>query len=149
MPRNLAKTVTVWIDWLNNLTIYNWYYNMYNWLLIISITLVSTTMLVFVSAYIAILPETGSYYNHDRSDILMLSNSFNILYLIVTPLIFASLKSHYSLLVYISILFTGIGCIGRYLCFTNYNVALIMSTLVAIGHIPIITAPYGLLDLFP
>ena len=24
-----------------------------------------------------------------------------------------------------------------------------MSTLVAIGHIPIITAPYGLLDLFP
>lgn len=111
--------------------------------------MVSTTMLVFVSAFIAILPEAGAYYNRDRSDILMLSNSFNILYLIVTPVIFASLRKHYSLLVHASILFTGIGCIGRYLCFNNYNASLIMSTFVAIGHIPIITAPYGLLDLFP
>lgn len=122
---------------------------MLNWLLIVSITMVSTTMLVFVSAYLAILPETGAYYQKDQSDILLLSNSFNILYLIVTPLIFSSLKKHYSLLVYASIFLTGVGCIGRYLCFDNYSISLVMSILVAIGHIPIITAPYGLLDLFP
>lgn len=37
---------------------------------------------------------------------------------------------------------------GRYLCADDYKSALIMSSLVAVGHIPIITAPYGLLDLF-
>ena len=121
---------------------------MLNWLLIVSITLVSTSMLIFASTYIAILPETSEYYNQDRSYILLLSNSFNILYLIITPFIFTMLKKKYCFLVIISVILTGIGCVGRYLCKANYTAALIMSSLVAIGHIPIITAPYGLFELF-
>lgn len=122
---------------------------MFKWLLIISITMVSTSMLVFASAYLAVLAETEQYYARDRSSILLLSNSFNILYLIVTPFIFSSLKEHYSCLVLVSTILTAIGCVGRYACENNYNVALVMSSLVAVGHIPIITAPYGLLELFP
>ena len=122
---------------------------MLSWLLIISITMVSTTMLAFVSAYIAIIPQIEQYFNRDRTYILLLSNTFNILYLIITPLIFSSLKKRYSILVIISVILTAIGCVGRFMSFNNYVLALIMSSLVAIGHIPIITAPYGLLDLFP
>lgn len=80
---------------------------------------------------------------------LLLLNSFNIVYIFVTPFIFTSLKKHYTLLVNVSLVLIGVGCVGRYLCTTDYSVALFMSSLVAIGHIPIITAPYGLLDLFP
>ena len=125
-----------------------WLKVMYKWLLIISITMVSTSMLVFASAYLAIITETEQYYKKDRSSILLLSNSFNILYLIVTPFIFSSLKKRYSSLVLISVVLTAVGCVGRYLCENNYDVSLLMSSLVALGHIPIITAPYGLLDLF-
>lgn len=120
-----------------------------SWLLITSITMVSTTMLAFVSAYIAIIPQIQEYYQQDRTYILLLSNTFNILYLIITPLIFSSLKKRYSILVIISVVLTAIGCVGRFLSFNNYMLSLVMSSLVAIGHIPIITAPYGLLDLFP
>ena len=44
---------------------------------------------------------------------------------------------------------TGIGSIGRYFAGENYEIALLMTIIVAIAHIPIITAPYGLLKLFP
>jgi hypothetical protein len=67
----------------------------------------------------------------------------------LSPFIFSILKKKYSLLVNISVILTAIGCTGRYLCGNDYNIALIMSSIVAIGHIPIITAPYGLLQLFP
>lgn len=121
---------------------------MLNWLLIIALTLVSTSMLVFLSAYLAVLEEAAAYYNKGRSQVLLLSNTFNLFYILITPLLFPLLKRHYSLLVLLSVGLTAIGCLGRYLCFQNYDIALVMSLLVAIGHIPIITAPYGLLGLF-
>jgi len=49
----------------------------------------------------------------------------------------------------VSTLATGIAGIGRYLAGTSYSMALIMTIIIAIAHIPIITAPFGLLKLFP
>ena len=122
---------------------------MLNWLLIISITLVSTTMLMFLSAYIAILEPSTAYYSvSNRSQILLFSNSFNIFYLLISPLIFRILNKHYLPIVRIATFVTAVGCVGRYLFANNYTGALIMSFLVAIAHVPIITAPYGLLKLF-
>jgi hypothetical protein len=48
-----------------------------------------------------------------------------------------------------STLLIGAAAIGRYLAATNYELALLMAIIVAIAHIPIISAPYGLLKLFP
>lgn len=122
---------------------------MLNWLLILSVTLASTTILMFVTTYIAILPEAGNFFSVTRSSVLLLSNSFNIFYIIISPLIFRILNKYYLVLVRIGVVAIALGCIGRYLSETNYTSALIMSIIVAISHVPIITAPYGLLKLFP
>lgn len=118
---------------------------MLKWLLITSITLVSTSMLAFLAAYLAIIEEAEEYYGVDRSKILLFSNSFNILYLVMAPILFPLLKKYYSPLVITSVLLTAVGCVGRYIFSDNYNAALVMSILVAFGHVAIITAPYGIL----
>jgi hypothetical protein len=118
------------------------------WLLIISITLVSSTLLMFVAAYIAIFNEAAAYYRVSISKIVLLSNTFNMFYLLITPIIFPWLKKKYSLIVQIAVVLIAIGCLGRYLCLDNYVVALVWSIIVAISHVPVITAPYGLLGLF-
>ena len=79
---------------------------------------------------------------------LLLSNSFNIFYLIISPLIFSVLNKYYLPFVRIAVIATAFGAVGRYLFSPNYTIALVMSFLVAIAHVPIITAPYGLLKLF-
>lgn len=48
----------------------------------------------------------------------------------------------------VAVIATAVGAVGRYLLAPNYTASLIMSFLVAIAHVPIITAPYGLLKLF-
>jgi hypothetical protein len=119
------------------------------WLLITSITLVSTSLLMFVSAYIAVLNEVAEYYGVTVSKVILLSNTFNIFYLIIAPIIFPWLKKKYTTIVRIAVIIIAIGCLGRYLCKRRYILSLIFSIMVAIGHIPIITAPYGLLNMFP
>lgn len=81
--------------------------------------------------------------------ILLFSNSFAIFYIIVSPLLFHTFNKHYYPFVLISTFVTGIGGVGRYLAGTNYDISLFMTIMVAVAHIPIITAPYGLLKLFP
>lgn len=43
----------------------------------------------------------------------------------------------------------GLASIGRYFAADDYYSALLMAIIIAIAHIPIISAPYGLLKLFP
>lgn len=80
---------------------------------------------------------------------LLLSNSFNIFYILISPLMFNYFNKNYFPCVVFSTLATGVASVGRYLAGTNYTIALIMTIVIAIAHIPIITAPYGLLKLFP
>jgi hypothetical protein len=49
----------------------------------------------------------------------------------------------------ISVVATGVAAFGRYLAGSNYQVALFMTIVIAISHIPIITFPFKLLSLFP
>lgn len=115
-----------------------------------AISTVSLTMLMFLSAFLAFLEQAKTYYGVDnRSKIILFANSFNICYLIISPLLFPLLKKYYWALVNISTLVTGIGCLGRYFASTNYNWALFFTMLVGIAHVPMITAPYGLLTMFP
>lgn len=69
-------------------------------------------------------------------------------YLLITPIIFPWLKRRYSIIVQIAVSLIALGCLGRYLCVGSYNAALGWSIVVAIAHVPVITAPYGLLGLF-
>ena len=119
------------------------------WGLILSVTSVSVTMLMIVSTFFAILDEAQEFYSVDRTMILLLSNSFNIFYIIISPPMFKKFNKHYFPFVIASTLATGIAAVGRYLAGTNYFLALLMTIIIAIAHIPIITAPYGLLKLFP
>jgi hypothetical protein len=121
---------------------------MLEWLLICSITLVSTTLLMFVSAQYAIYPAAAKYYNVSVEKVILLSYSFNLFYLIISPFIFPFLKKKYSIIVKVATVLMSIGCIGRYMAGQNYDWALAMSVLVGIAHVPIITAPYGLLGMF-
>ena len=41
-----------------------------------------------------------------------------------------------------------VGIFGRQLAGTNFHLALFMTAVVGVAHVPIITAPYGLLKLF-
>lgn len=66
----------------------------------------------------------------------------------ISPLLFPIFKRYYIHLVSASAVACCIGCVGRYYCETNFHMALSMSSIVAIAHVPIITAPYGLLKLF-
>jgi hypothetical protein len=81
--------------------------------------------------------------------ILLLSNSFNIFYILISPFLFNSLNRHYFNYVLVSTAAIGIASIGRYYAGTDYVIALLMAAIIAIAHIPIISAPYGLLKLFP
>ena len=120
------------------------------WMLIVAISMVSLTMLMFVSAFLPFLEQAKTYYHvTKRNDIILLSNSFNICYLVVSPFLFTILKKHFMLLVNIATLATGIGCVGRYFASTDYNWALFFTILVSVAHVPMITAPYGLLSMFP
>lgn len=119
------------------------------WGLIFSVTLVSVTMLMIVGAYTAIIPEAEEYYQVNRTLVLMFSNVFNIFYVVISPLLFDSFNRHYLRYVTISTIASGVGAVGRYLAGTNYVIALAMTSVIAIAHIPVITAPYGLLKLFP
>ena len=121
---------------------------MLKWVLITAITLVSATLLMFVSAYIAIFAEAASYYNTSVTKVIFLSNTFNIFYLIISPLLFPFLKKRFYIIVQIAIVLIALGCLGRYIAGTDYNAALVFSIIVAVAHVPIITAPYGLLGLF-
>lgn len=62
---------------------------------------------------------------------------------------FNAFNKNYFKFVIASSIATGIGAVGRYLAGNNYNLALFMTGIIGISHIPIITAPYGLLKLFP
>lgn len=119
------------------------------WGLILSVTSVSVTMLMMVGTFFAILPEAEEFYGQNRTMILLFSNSFNIFYIIVSPILFRAFNKHYFPFVLFSTFATGLGAVGRYLAGDNYHMALFMTIIVAVAHIPIITAPYGLLKLFP
>jgi hypothetical protein len=75
-------------------------------------------------------------------------NIFNIVYLILAPLIFPLLKRKYLCLVHLSIILVVVGGVARYMCKDAYVAALVWTVLVAIGHVVIVTAPYGLMQLF-
>lgn len=81
--------------------------------------------------------------------VLLLSNSFNIFYIIISPLIFHVFNRQYFWFVTVSTAMVGLASIGRYFAADEYYSALLMATIIAIAHIPIISAPYGLLKLFP
>lgn len=69
--------------------------------------------------------------------------------MILTPFVFNFCNKYYFECVVVSTIATGIASIGRYLAGSNYDMALAMTIIIAIAHIPIITAPFGLLKLFP
>ncbi len=114
-----------------------------------SVTMVSVTMLMIVSTFFAILPQAELFYGQSRTKILLMSNSFNIFYIMVSPLMFRSFSKNYMFYVLLSTILTGFGAFGRYMAGENYETALAMTIIIAVAHIPIITAPYGLLKLFP
>ena len=119
------------------------------WALILAVTSVSVTMLMIVGTYLAILPEAMEFYNQSRTMVLLLANIFNIGYVVITPLIFNFFNKNYIKGILIATFATAIAAIGRFLAEENYTLSLIMTAVVAVSHIPIITAPYGLLKLFP
>lgn len=82
------------------------------------------------------------------SDVVFLSNTFNIFYLVISPFLFPFLKKKFYMIVQLATALIAIGCLGRFICGSNYTLAVVFSIIVAIAHIPIITAPYGLLGLF-
>lgn len=119
------------------------------WGLIFSVTLVSVTMLMIISTFFAIFHEAEIFYHQSRTMILLFSNSFNIFYILISPLMFNLFNKHYYPFVVGSTLVTGVSAVGRYLAGENYELALVFTIAIAVAHIPIITAPYGLLKLFP
>lgn len=119
------------------------------WCLILSVTLVSVTILMIIGAFLAVLPEAQEFYKTNQTMILLFSNVFNIFYILISPILFDSFNRHYLRYVAVSTIITGMAAIGRYLSGSNYILALAFTSVIAIAHIPIITAPYGLLKLFP
>ena len=119
------------------------------WGLILSVTSVSVTMLMIVGTFIAIMKESMEFYQVSRNAIVLLISIFNIGYIVITPFIFNLFNKHYVKGIIISTVATGVAAVGRYLAEDSYTMCLIMTSIVAVAHIPIITAPYGLLKLFP
>ena len=119
------------------------------WALILSVTSVSVTMLMMIGAFLAILPQTEEFYSASRTEVVLLASIFNIGYVLITPFVFFKFTKNYVAGVLISTVATGVAAIGRYLAGQNYTLSFIMTAIVAVAHIPIITAPYGLLKLFP
>ena len=83
------------------------------WLLISSVTLVSTTMLLFLAQFLAILDLTKDYYGTSISNVLQFSNTFNLFHIILTPLLFKSMEKHYLTFIIGSVLMMGVGLIVR------------------------------------
>lgn len=119
------------------------------WGLISAVTLVSTTMLMIFGAYIATLPQAQEYYSVGRAWIIFFFSSFNLGHVILTPFILKSYTKYYVNGVIISTIANGIACVGRYVAGEDYNMCMFFTGVVAVAHIPIIAAPYGLLKLFP
>lgn len=118
------------------------------WFLIIGITGVSASMLMFLSEFIAITSEASGYYGVSESQLLYFYNSFNVCTLIFSPMLFGIIKKYYFQLVFGSIILNFFGVFGRDYAGSNFTLALVMTLLVAVAHVPIISAPYGLLKLF-
>lgn len=121
---------------------------MLNWLLILSITMISASMLMFLSEFISITEQASDYYGITKESLLYFYNSFNLFYLILSPLVFTFVKKYYYEIVCGSVVLNFVGILGRFLAGNNFPLALFMTALVGIAHVPIITAPYGLLKLF-
>ena len=116
------------------------------WILISAISMVSLAILMFLGAHLAIFDEATLFYGvASRSQIVLLSNIFNFSYLAFSPILFSVLKRYYLPIVTTSVICIGIGCTGRYLAGHDYQLALLCTILVGIAHVPIITAPYGIL----
>lgn len=65
------------------------------WLLIMGITGVSTSMLMFLSEFIAITAEASAYYDIQESKLLYFYNSFNVCTLLFSPILFGIFKKYY------------------------------------------------------
>lgn len=120
-----------------------------NWLLIISVTSVSITMLMIIGSHLAILKEAQEYYGVNQTLVLLLPNSFNIFYILICAFMLNIFRRYFFNCLVISVVATGVAAFGRYLAGNNYEVALFMTIIIAISHIPIITSPFKLLALFP
>lgn len=81
--------------------------------------------------------------------VLLLLNSFCIFYITISPIIFHIFNKHYFWFVIVSTVVTALAFVGRYFAANDYGFSLAMAALLAIAHISIISAPYGLLKLFP
>lgn len=84
------------------------------WALILSVTSVSVTMLMMIGAFLAILPQAEEFYSTDQTMVLLLSNAFNIFYILISPLLFDSYHKHYLWYVTVSTVATGVAAVGRY-----------------------------------
>jgi hypothetical protein len=118
------------------------------WVLVISLGLLSTGISMFISAYNVVERDIATYYSVKKSKISLMSNLFNIVYLLLAPLLFPLIKKKYMCFVHFSIVFVFVGSIGRYLCKDAYVAAMVWTTLVAIANVIIVTAPFGLMPLF-
>lgn len=81
--------------------------------------------------------------------VLLLLNSFCIFYILISPFIFHIFNKHYFWFVIVSSVATALAFVGRYFAADHYGYSLAMATVLAIAHISVISAPYGLLKLFP
>jgi hypothetical protein len=85
------------------------------WGLILSVTSVSLTLLMILGTFFAILPQAQEYYSESRTKVLLMSNCFNIFYVLISPFIFNLINKYYIKGVILSSIATGVGAIGRYL----------------------------------
>ena len=122
---------------------------MMEWVLILSVTSVSVTMMMMVGTFLAIIPQTMLYYSVTRTAVVLLASIFNIGYVVMAPFIFFRFNNNYFAGIILATVVTGGAAIGRYLAGPNYMVSLGLTIVVAIAHIMTISAPYGLLKLFP
>lgn len=83
------------------------------WLLISSVTLISTTMLLFLAEFLAILDLSKDYYDTSIPNILQFSNVFNIFHIILTPLLFKAMEKHYLSFIVGSVMMMGLGLMIR------------------------------------
>ena len=124
------------------------YSSILSWTLIIGVTMVSTTMLMFLAQFFAMLQLSSKYYDVSISSILLFAESFNIFHIFLTPFLFRPMENHLTKFIMGSALMMGLGLVIRTAGYNNYTIALLGSLLVSLSHIPIIAAPYGLLKLF-
>lgn len=88
---------------------------MLNWLLIFFLTMLSSALLGYVTAYKTIIPEAAIYYSVDENKIVMLSSIISFIYLVLTPLVLPWLKQYFSTAVKLSVIVIAFGCVNRYM----------------------------------